>query len=275
MIADLVEHGVELDIGTLVDAWPVGRVRRRATERHAIDALATVEQAGTGGGGQAFLPVVHARFEERCPRHRRCAIGAEVARLHDATRHHGVAWVIRLGMEHHRRLFDVVALLWQVHRFGAGHALGQVQGTGDDFSLATRSHAIQGMAWQTAVPACHLIGVQVGPQGLAGSFQCLRLGRVEHIQRWCWWPLADGAFHAADPEWVTRVFQAAIGVAVGVAAVHQCERSNWLQFTVARMIVSCLILVFFLFLAIVRNRALTELGHHFDLAGHGRHGLAR
>ncbi|MNF44700.1 hypothetical protein D3C84_258150 [compost metagenome] len=272
VIADLVEHGVELDIGAFVDTRPVGRVRRRTAERHAVDALATVEQAGTGAAGQAFLPVIHAGLEERRPSHRRRAVGAEVARLHNATRQHRVAWVIRLGVEQHRRLFDIVALFRQVHRFGPGHALGQVQGTGDDFRLATCSHAIQGMARQAAVPASHLVRVQVRPQGLAGVFQGLRLGRVEHVQRWRWRPLADGAFHATDPEWVTRVFQGAIGVAVGFAAVDQGEGPNRFQFMAVGMVISLFVLV--LFLAIVSRWPLTELGHHFDLARHRRHGLA-
>ncbi|MNG81393.1 hypothetical protein D3C79_400430 [compost metagenome] len=91
VIADLVEHRVELDIGAFVDARVIGTERRGTAERLGVETLTTVEIAGAGTAGQAFLPVVHARFEERRTRHGRPAVGEEVARQQLATGQHGEA----------------------------------------------------------------------------------------------------------------------------------------------------------------------------------------
>ncbi|MNP71858.1 hypothetical protein D3C76_1683050 [compost metagenome] len=91
VIADLVEHGVELDIGAFVDARVIGTEHRGAAERLGVETLTTVEIACSGAAGQAFLPVVHTGFEKRRTRHRRGPVGQEVARQQLAIGQHGEA----------------------------------------------------------------------------------------------------------------------------------------------------------------------------------------
>ncbi|MNZ14520.1 hypothetical protein D3C78_314460 [compost metagenome] len=175
-------------------------------------------------------------------------------------------------MEAHRRLFDVGALLGQEHRLGLGDRLGEVQCGGRDHGFATGRQSIQGMPWQAAVPATDLGRVEVGPQGVAGVLQLLRLGRIEHVQRWSWRALADGVFHAADPEREARVLQAAVGVAVGFAAIDQGQGTDsaWRGVVMAGVVIALLLLVVIVF----RDQGLRQLRNHRDLARHRRHGLA-
>ncbi|MNZ68917.1 hypothetical protein D3C78_871960 [compost metagenome] len=79
VVADLVEHRVELDVGGLVDPRLVGGEGRGALERQLV---AAEELAETGRCGQALAAVIHARLEERRTAHRQGAVGAEGLRFH-------------------------------------------------------------------------------------------------------------------------------------------------------------------------------------------------
>ena len=78
VVADLVEHRVELDVRSLVDARSIGGEHRGATERGRA-RLTTEKLPKARPGGQAHLPVIHARFVVGRAADRQSAIGAEVA----------------------------------------------------------------------------------------------------------------------------------------------------------------------------------------------------
>ena len=177
----------------------------------------------------------------------------KLARHHLIAGQQGIAWVIFFGVEGHGRLFDFGAFFRQVNRFGAGDFLGEIQRSGHGVRLTTGREAIQCMPPQTAVPATGLRRVEVGPQGFAAGFQGLRRGGVEHVQRRGWRTLADRAFHAADPERIARVFQAAVGIAVGFAAIHQRQRTDGLSTAAAAMMFAVVIALFFIVVIIDRR----------------------
>ncbi|MNP54415.1 hypothetical protein D3C76_1489650 [compost metagenome] len=97
----------------------VGTVRREAGEGLTVESFTTVEVTGSGTAGQAHLAVVHAGLEEGSTRHWRRTIGQETAWLQLTARQRGVAGMRGLGVEGHRRLFDLGALLGEIHRFCA------------------------------------------------------------------------------------------------------------------------------------------------------------
>ncbi|MNZ68916.1 hypothetical protein D3C78_871950 [compost metagenome] len=71
--------------------------------------------------------------------------------------------MLRLGVEGHRRLLDLGALLGEEHCLGLGDGLGEVQGAGDDHRLATGRHAIQRVPRQAAIKAAGLSRIEVLP----------------------------------------------------------------------------------------------------------------
>ncbi|MNP40688.1 hypothetical protein D3C76_1343430 [compost metagenome] len=129
--------------------------------------------------------------------------------------------MLGLGVELHGGLLDIGSFFGQVDGLGLVHHLGKVQLGGGGHGLATGRYTVQRMTAQAAIPAVYLVGVEVGPQGLAAVFQLPGQGRVEHVQWRGWRAVTDTAFHATDPERVAWVFQGAIGVAVGISAVDQ------------------------------------------------------
>ncbi|MNG81394.1 hypothetical protein D3C79_400440 [compost metagenome] len=170
-------------------------------------------------------------------------------------------------MEGHGRLFDLGALLGEIHRFGALQALAHVQQGGGHLRLAARRPAIQAMPRQAAIPTTGLGRIQRRPQRLAAALQGRGRLRIEHVQRRRRWPLADGAFNAADPERVAGIFQAAIGVAVGFTAIDQGQRAD--DFLRSRRLRGVTRLLAF------GQRSATHFGNHHHLARHRRQGLAR
>ena len=174
--------------------------------------------------------------------------------------------MVFFGVEGHGGLFDLSALFRHVDRLGQRHLLGKIQRGGNGVSLASGRKSGQGVSSKAPIPAAGLSRVEVGPQSLAAGFECLSLGRVEHIQRRSGWTLSDRAFHAADPERITGVFQAAVSIAVGFTAIHQSQRANGpgattLMLAVVIIVPCC-------------NQGFTHSGHHSHLAWHRRHGLA-
>ncbi|MNP93237.1 hypothetical protein D3C85_57580 [compost metagenome] len=275
VITDLVVDRVELDVGGFVDPWAVGGEARGADEGHAVDALTAGELTAASAAGQAFLPVIHARFVVRRTRHRQGTVGAERLGDHLIAGQQGIAWMVFFRVESHRGLFDFGAFFRQVNRFGAGDFLGEIQRSSHGVGFATRRDAVKCMPLQTAIPTTGLRRVEVGPQRFAAGFERLRGGGVEHVQWRSWWPLADRAFHAADPEWIARVFQAAVGIAVGFAAIDQRQRANGLTAGVAAMVLAVVIALFFVIVVIIAgNQGFTDFRHHHDFARHRCHGFA-
>ncbi|MNX53456.1 hypothetical protein D3C86_841520 [compost metagenome] len=272
VVADLVVHRVELDVRRLVDPRTVRGEGRGTDKRHTVEALATDELTGAGAADQAFLPVIHARFVVRRTGHRQGAVGAEVARHDLVARQDGKAWMVFFRVEGHGRLFDFRALFRHVDRFGPFHFLGEVQRRGDGVRLATLGYTAQGMTRQAAVPAAGLIRVEVGPQRFTASLQGLRRSGIEHVQRWGRWALADRTFHAADPEWIAWVFQGAIGVAVGFAAIDQRQRADGSGDTAVVML--AVIVAFFIVIVVGSHQGFADFRHDRDFAWHWRHGFA-
>ncbi|MNG77677.1 hypothetical protein D3C79_362330 [compost metagenome] len=145
MVANLVVHRVELDIGALVDTRAVGGERRCATEVHARQAFAAGVLTDTRRLGQALATVVHARLVERSAGGRQRAIGAECLGNRQAAGDQRIAGVLGLGVELHGRLLDIGALFRQVDRLGFVHHLGEVQLGGGGHRFATGSLAVQGV----------------------------------------------------------------------------------------------------------------------------------
>ncbi|MNZ64196.1 hypothetical protein D3C78_823630 [compost metagenome] len=110
VIADLVVHRVELDVGRLVDARAVGGERGGTAEVDTTQALAAEVFARGRGLGKAFAAVVHAGFEEGGAGGWQCTIGAKCLGHRLAARDQGKAWVLGLGVELHGSLLDVGAL---------------------------------------------------------------------------------------------------------------------------------------------------------------------
>ena len=273
VIANLVVHRVELNVCRFVDARAVGGEGRGAGEGHAVDAFAAVEFTGAGAAGQAFGPIIHARFVVRRARHRQGAVGTKGLGHHLVAGQQSKAWVIFFRVEGHRRLLDFGAFLRQINRLGAGDFLGEIQRGGHGVRLATGSHAVERMALQTAIPAARLRRVEVGPQRFAAGLECLCGGGVEHVQRWSGWALADRTFHAANPEWVARVFQCAVSVAVGFAAIHQRQRTDGWPSRVDALMFTIVIGLFFV-TVVAGNQGFADFRHHHHFAGHRRHGFA-
>ncbi|MND98394.1 hypothetical protein D3C80_907430 [compost metagenome] len=183
--------------------------------------------------------------------------------------------MLGLGVELHGGLLDIGSFFGQVDGLGLVHHLGEVQLGGGGHGLATRRNTVQRMTAQAAIPAVYLVGVEVGPQGLAAVFQLPGQGRVEHVQRRGWRAVADTAFHATDPERVAWVFQGAIGVAVGIGAVDQRQRTDGFAH---RRLVGVVVIAFVLVFAIIvvgGDQLLRQFGYHHHLAWHRRHGFAR
>ena len=126
----------------------------------------------------------------------------------------------------HRRLLNIGSLLRIEHRLGLVDDLGEVQRAGGDLGFAAGRPTVQRMPRQTTVPASRLRRIERCPQRLTAVTQGLGQGRVEHVQRRRGGPLPDCAFDAADPERKSWVLQAAVGGAVGFAAIDQGDRAD-------------------------------------------------